>query len=389
METVSYYDIPQPILASLLDMDGTAAGDMSPRPLMGEAASVTKHQLAELYAGGYIELPTDSSVTLTPLFKKMAETLKHPAISVTFRLWGTDNICGETSLLFPADIIDGEGVVLNQIGQNYRLSAPVGTGEMLDLLRPVIPQAGENDVTFEGHFDVPVAAVFFGLIDLVRRDKTSYFGATEIYGYLKGQWGLTSFDSLVTYVAVAGILPHPPSLQAVEFALQVLLDADMIYGNTEDHYSVVARLMPLVEGFEEVIPGLQWQRVSKAKDEELLCSNRIFIVGNDGLILSFSPTVKGRIFIAAVSRREMMDFLLDEFMMTFTRSQEPEPSTDLTCGTCGNMVAADRKFCTKCGSSTAQKTEEKDISQEFSCKICGKKSDHNKKFCTHCGAATG
>ncbi len=390
METVSYHDIPHTILAALLDFDGQA-GDMSPRPLMGEAAPVTKHQLAELYAGNFIKLPKDSKVTLTPLFKRVAETLNNPATNVTFRIWGADNICGETSLLFPADIIDGEGVVLNQIGQNYRIAAPVGTAEMLDLLRPIIPPGGENSIIFESHFDVPVAAVLFGLIDLVRQDKTSYFGATEIYGFLQGQWGLTGFDSLVTYVAVAGILPHPPSLQEVEFALQVLLDADMIYGNTEDQYSVVARMMPLVEGFAEVIPGVQWQRVSKGRDGELLCSNRIFIIGNDGLILSFAQTVKGRIFIAAVSRREMLDFLLDEFMITLPRPHEekPEPPTDLTCGTCGSTVAVGRKFCTKCGASMVQKTQSKDILQETSCNSCGEKIDHNKKFCTRCGAPTG
>lgn len=374
METVSFYDIPRPILASLLDMNGPA-GDMSPRPLMGEAAPVTKHQLAELYAGGYIELPADSKVTLTPPFKRVAETLKNPATNVTFRLWGADNTCGETSLLFPGDIIDGEGVVLNQIDDNYRLAAPVETSDMLDLLRPAIPAEGtwENQVTFEGQFDVPVAVTLFGIFDLVRRNDRSAFTASQIYGYLDGQWGLTGFDCLISYVAVAGMMPRPPSLKEVEFALLTLLDAKMITENTSEQYSLADSLAPVMALLPETFSGLQWQRVSQAGPAGLLCSNRIFLICKDGFILSLSPIGKGRIFISVIRREALISFLLDEFMVTL-----PKPRTALNCTACGATVPTDKKFCIKCGKTMT--------SQEKPCCGCGEMMDIDKKFCTRCGA---
>ncbi len=353
METVSFYDIPRPILAGLLDMDGPAGG-MSPRALMGEAAPVTKHQLAELYAGGYIELPTDSSVALTPLFKKLAGTLRHPATNVTFRLWGADNICGETSLLFPGDIIDGEGVVLNQIDNNYRLAAPVGTSDMLDLLRPAIPAQGasENQVTFEGQFDVPVAVTLSGIFDLVRRNDRTAFTASQIYGYLDGRWGLTGFDCLISYVAVAGMMPRPPSLKQVEFALLTLLDAKMITEKAPGEYLLADSLGPVLALLPETFSGLQWQRVSQAGQDGLLCSNRIFLVCKDGFIFSFSPTGNGRIFISIIRREELISFLLDEFMVTL-----PKPRTALNCTVCGAGVPAHKKFCTRCGAGQQEGVE--------------------------------
>ena len=58
--------------------------------------------------------------------------------------------------------------------------------------------------------------------------------------------------------------------------------------------------------------------------------------------------------------------------------QAAAPTSGVSCGGCGTVNAADRKFCSGCGS----KLEEKPF---ILCK-CGARIDADKKFCTGCGS---
>jgi len=122
--------IPRSVLAKLLDIAGKP-NDISPRKLMGDPGELYAFQLAELYGFDFIELPRGGNVTLTPTFLRIAETLLNPWTSLTFRIWGDYNICAETNIQFPGDIIDGNGITLNQIGTTYQIGAFVSESDIL------------------------------------------------------------------------------------------------------------------------------------------------------------------------------------------------------------------------------------------------------------------
>ena len=225
MEQTTFHDIPRDLLGTLLDREGQP-GDLSPRSLMGSAGQVTRHQLAELYAGGFVQLPQGDQAPSTPEFAQAAQVLLNPATNMTLRLWTDESICSETSVLFPGDPLEDGGVILNPIEYGYRMVAPVGHRDVIRLISPALPPAGDDVPVFdfEGHFDGPVAAVLFGLIDLTRDRAGSQgslpgFSAGDISAALSGLWGLTKFKHLLGYVTVLTQRPHPPSLTEVEVLL--------------------------------------------------------------------------------------------------------------------------------------------------------------------------
>jgi len=194
-----FHEIPREILAALLDHEG-AHGVLSPRPLMGRAGGVNRHQLAELYAGNFVELPYDDKIVSTPEFAHAAQVLLNPATQITFRIWRDEAACAETSALFPGDLIDAGGVILNQIDGSYQMVSPVSLDDVIRLISPVIPPMDNKAAVFdfEGNFEIPVAAVLFGLIDMVRLHagggtdqqdtEAACFSLAQISAFLEG-WG--------------------------------------------------------------------------------------------------------------------------------------------------------------------------------------------------------
>lgn len=91
MTLTTFSDIPRSILALLLDRVGEARG-MSPRLLMGTPDSLGPQQIAELYAGGFVELPDQPTISLTPQFIRVARVLLNPKTNLNIRIWGRDSI---------------------------------------------------------------------------------------------------------------------------------------------------------------------------------------------------------------------------------------------------------------------------------------------------------
>ena len=121
MNEFFFSDIPRSVLAALIDFAGKP-GSLSPRALMGEASALNKGQLAELYAGNYIDLPEGKTIQFTPAFAQAVRVLLNPHTHAALRIWGEEDVCAETSLLFPETIIEGGGILLNQIDSVYSLS---------------------------------------------------------------------------------------------------------------------------------------------------------------------------------------------------------------------------------------------------------------------------
>jgi hypothetical protein len=320
-------NIPRSVLARLLDMAGNPEG-ISPRPLMGEPGKLYPFQLAELYASDFIELPKDGNVVLSPAFLRIARALLNPKTNLTFRIWGEYSICAETNIQFPGHIIDGGGVILNQVGKSYQLSAFVSDAEILKLLGPLLTEdpAEKNDFQFEGHLDASVVAVLFGFIDLARRqvrskesakaaENETVFTSQQVNEYLYKEWGVTGFEDLVTYITATSMKFDPPSLSEIGQGLETLAKADVLTKIDKDKFTLSPVLAPLVYLTTGNQAGLQWQRVTQIESNELLWSNRIFIFFGKSMILQFSPTIENKVYISRVTRDDIIKFLTEEFTL--------------------------------------------------------------------------
>lgn len=395
MSRTVFYDVPRGVLATLLDWLGRPEA-LSPRPLMGPVTAINRQQLAELYAGGFLELPGDGSYDPTPAFARAAQVILAPNTTVNLRAWRDESSCAETCLLFPENILEEDGVVLNQVDGSYRISWPVGRDDLVGLLGGLIPPVtGEaHAFDFEAHLDGPVAATLCGLIDLLNEAETTGrhgIPADQLGAYLNGRWGLTGFNSLVSYVTVIGSMPSPPALNMVEFSLSVLERAGLVEEKS-GCYTISSALEPLLKSMPSVMPGIQWQRISDSDGNELLVSHRIYVFGNRGLILRFAPSSRGRIFINSVTTGELLDELVDELVTLIPRvkrdkpsSQQGETAGSRVCASCGKRHDQPRKFCTACGAPmNATSDAVPAVSQR--CRVCNAPLVPGNKFCTHCGA---
>ena len=396
MSRTVFYDVPRGVLATLLDQVGQPEA-LSPRPLMGDAATLAKHHLAELHAGGFLELPVDGTFRPTPEFSRAARVILAPHTTVNLRAWRDEAACAETSLLFPQNILEEDGVVLNQIDGSYRISAPAGRDELVNLLGGLLPPGTDEPgvFEFEAHLDGPVAATFCGLLDLLRRQgggSATGVDAGQLGAYLAGRWGLTGFDSLVSYVTVIGSMPKPPALNMVEFSLGALTGAGIV-ADSAGVCTLAPAFKPMLELIPAVMPGLQWQRVSDTDGDALLTSHRIFIFGKNGWILRFAPSSRGRIFISSMTAGQALDELVDELAtMVPRRAGKPAPPAPGTeaqgarrCPACGQPQDGSRKFCTACGAPIPAGAALQD--EAHRCKVCNAPMAPGKRFCTQCGAA--
>ena len=403
----TFDDIPSEILSGLLDLAGDA-NDMSPRHLMADPTSVDAYQLAELYAGGFIELPEKSTLRLSEGFKRVASVLLDPITNVTIRAWGTDNNCAETNIQFRGTIAEGNGVILNQIGGYYRITTPIYEDDITTLLGNFIPGSLEEEIDFEfeSHLDTIDAAILLAALDLARnhfneQDERSvditgfHFTAQDLIDYLTERWSLTGFKDLITYAAAAGMMPEQPSLSETVDALRNLVKAGALQEPQKDNFNITMVLEPLVSLTLDLQSGIQWQKVTRISEDELLWSSRIYLFGDRSLILCLAPTLEGRIFIARVKKQEMIDFFLDE--MTFTIVPETDQETEeepeetpvfaiITCENCGRELKPGARFCPDCGKEIAVG---KEVPQGDVCPDCGTQLKPNARFCPNCGRHIG
>jgi hypothetical protein len=426
MKLITFSDIPRSTLACLLDVAGKARG-ISPRLLMGEPSDPDRHQLSELYAGGFIELPDKPVTNLTPAFAKAAQVLLDPHTNLTFRIWGKDNICGETNIQFPRDIILGNGVMLNQVGRMYRISAFVDDSDVTKLIKDAIPAPREVNIDFDfkAQFESPVAAILFAVIDLARIQARSaakqavsvsdaVFSSQQIYNYMFDRWSLTGFKDFITYVTAVGMMAEPPSLSQTADGLRLLVKGGVLKENKKDYYSLIPGLEPLVKLTVGLQSGVQWQRISLMDSGDVIVSNRMYLFGDKSLMLCLAPTSQGKLFISRVKRQEIIDFLLDEITASLQPSPDkapvprpttipaPRPSTMpaprptsipttvpaaapvapvASCTQCGAALRPNAKHCSKCGAAVV-----KAASATSTCSNCGAGLKPNAKFCAKCGS---
>ncbi|UCC17953.1 MAG: zinc ribbon domain-containing protein [Dehalococcoidales bacterium] len=400
---MTFDDIPSEILSGLLDLAGDAS-DMSPRHLMADPTSVDAYQLAELYAGGFIELPEKSTLRLSENFTRVASVLLNPVTNVTIRAWGVDNNYAETNIQFRGTIAEGNGVILNQIGGYYRITAPVYEDDITTLLGSFIPGSLEEEIDFEfeSHLGTVDAAILLAALDLARNqfneqddrsvDITQFnFKAQDLIDYLTERWSLTGFKDLITYAAAAGMMPEQPSLSETVDALRNLVKAGALQEPEKDNFTITMVLEPLVSLTLDLQSGIQWQKVARIGEDELLWSSRIYLFGDRSLILCLAPTLEGRIFISRVNKQDMIDFFLDEMTVILVpetdqvTEEEPEETpvfAIVTCENCGRELKPGAQFCPDCGTQIAVL---KEVPQDGVCPDCGTQLKPNARFCPNCG----
>ena len=406
MKLINFADIPRSALAALLDMEGKSQG-ISPRPLLGKPCKFNPHQLAELYAGGFIELPNKPTVTLSPAFVQVAKVLLNPHTNVTFRLWGKDSKCGETNIQFPRDIVQGDGVILNQIGRIYRISAFVDDSDVTKLVGQAIPDAREelSDFEFRGLFEVPVAAILFGALDMAReqarnakksRDSVTdlVFSTQQLYDYMFERWSFTGFKDLLTYIVAAGMMAEAPSLSQTVDGLRALAKAGVLKENKADHYQLLVAMEPLVKLTAGMQSGIQWQRVTLMETGDQVVSNRMYLFGDKSFILCLAPTVAGKIYISRVKRQEIIDFIVNEIMAKLEPLRDKAPAhrpaaapaaapatAGAFCTQCGAALRPNAKHCSNCGAPVVAKA----APATPTCPKCGASLKPGAKFCSKCG----
>ena len=337
MSLTTFSDVPRSILALLLDRVGEARG-ISPRLIMGKPDTLGPQQIAELYAGGFIQLPDKPTISLTPEFIRVARVLLNPHTNLNIRIWGSDSACGETNIQFPRDIMQGGGVILNQLGRMYRISAFIDDSTVVKMMGDAIPEPLEQDLQFEfkAHLDNTVAAILFATIDLarIRVSKTEkpesalnmVLSTQEVYSYMYDRWALTGFKDLISYITTVGMMPEAPSLTDTVDGLRILVQGGLLKEIRTDSYGLTKAIEPLVRLTVGQPSGVQWQRVSLMDSGDQIISNRMFLFADRSLMLCLAPTVKGRLFISRVRRKEITDFLADEIMATLTPAQPKAPA---------------------------------------------------------------
>jgi len=428
-KTVQYPMIPNTILAFLLDKAGEA-GELSPRHLMPQQTRPNSRQAEELYDAG-ITANRKPNAPLTPKFFHIAKVLRNPRTNLTFRVWAGESHSVETNIQFPKYIRDGEGVTLNQRDKSYSISAFYDERDIVKQLADLLPNmpALDDSLALEASLPVTALATLFGLMDLYRLAdfvEVAPYSSADINGYIQGRWGLSNFENLLTYILSLGYDTSPPTQVEVEAALAMLVSMQIVEEPSEGYYALAPKLLPFVSALRGVLSGLQWERISMTKRDELLLINRLWLYGSDGLVLMLMPIGDRRVFISSVSIDEVKSFLVDELLagdIEEPREQEqkqerepqaiepqaiettqpikarerletPIPPTVASnevkrCSVCDAPLATAAKFCTSCGTPVPKEEERTPIVQEIErvrkCSVCATELIEGAKFCTHCG----
>ncbi len=414
----TYPGIPQTLLAHLLDRAGSA-GEISPRHLW-RAVAPNSRQAQELYDAEITAAPA-SDAALSPKFTRIAQTLLNPKTNLSFRAWGDSYSAIETNMQFPGLIREGDGVALNQVNDLYRIGAFYDEQDVLEQIGSLIPLPPADAVmpaVFEAHLPIAIAVTLLAVLDLYRglEFPDAPYSSADINGYIQGQWGLTGFDKLLSFIPALGQSTEPPSQVAVESALETLSTLAFLEEVNEGVYELSIELLPLASMTRGDLPGLQWQRIQNSDDGSLLTVNRIWLYGSDGLILMLAPMTRGSVLISSVSPVDMQEFFIEEFIDSvsnsagaFDTAQKIElRNSENTCLECGAHSLTSTEFCVGCGirfplddessikeNSTLgvgkkpfSETISADSTAESVCFLCGTTLDPGGKFCTSCGSKT-
>jgi len=411
MNSQNFPDIPRPVLAYLLDLAGPPRA-LSVRSLMGTPSPLTPDQISELLADRIIGFSDVGVMEPSSEFRPVASVLLAPRTTVNFRTWENNGNRGETILLFPGTIVEGRGVILNQVDDNYRIQAFASDAEISEFVRPHLPADDGQALEFETLVDAPTAAVLFAIMDLARNKTGSsvpaYDGSSstvlpvqKIYKYLTEAWGLNGPKDFLTYISAAGLMNAPPTSAEIVQAMISLGEAGALVEASSGEYAVspaVQALAHLADGFQG---GIQWKRTSLLGSGALEVSNRIFLFGDSSPMLCFSPAADGAVWVSAVRKQDIVDFLADEIASRPPSGRAPDPkklnkvpvaappkSALPACASCGRELKPGRKFCIYCGAAvSSQKTADSPSpALDKVCPKCGTSIRLTAKFCKTCGA---
>ena len=297
-------------------------------PRLAKAAPPDQDELEQLPRAKIFSMPEAKPDSVTSMGHEVLFALSSPVTAVTVRLWASEQSSVETCAYFPGNIIAGQGILLNeQLDGLWQLSGMVDDAMLLAMATLMIPPSPVNwisKINFKAHLDSSTAAVLCALFDLARTayrkqgfpetglEPGTDFSLGEISGFLDACWGLSDFDQMITYLPATCMLGEPPSLTAIDMAV------DGLVGNGFLEERITGRLL-LCETLQEIIPalyglrtGLQWQRVSILPEGDVAASNRIFLVGPGGMVFSFIASLADHVFLERISGDEMAAFFANE-----------------------------------------------------------------------------
>jgi hypothetical protein len=406
MTSLTFPEIPRSLLAYLLDLAGTARV-LSPRSRLGQADEPSPAQTLELAGGRVLKLSEEGTLKLSPEFEPAASVLLAPRTAVNLRTWGKDGGRAETGLFFPKTVAEGHGVTVDPAGDGLKIQASLTADEVFERLRSHLPAQEGPPLDFEAWLDVPTAVVLFGILDLARDSKRaetsgpegSSSGALsrqEIYQYISEFWGRGGPRDFLTFIRTVGLAASPPTSAEAVQAMLSLGEAGVLVEASADALAVspaVKILTGLADGFEG---GIQWQRSSLTEAGTVEKSNRIFLYGSGTPLLCLAPTEDDLIWVSAVQKQELVEFLDFEILSrppagraARPKSRKKPPAASPTCASCGRDLKSSHKFCPFCGAAvgTEKPKSAPPLPTHKSCPKCGTNVRATAKFCTTCGAS--
>jgi hypothetical protein len=378
----AYPDLPRPVLATLLDLAGEASAH-SPRRFMGSSTSLSQSQIHELTKAHILDQPRFEKSQLSPAFRQVAATLLAPRTHLTVRAWSGEKDCVELEAHFPGAILQGGGVGMNLVGAGYRIHAPLNEQSLLETLAPLLPARGRV-MDFSACLPAPTAALLCGFIDQHAR-RTNPKAAPEngtlrpltlvsLIGYVLDDWGVTSFEQLLTCVPILARLAEPPSYPLLADAFRALESAGLLLETPEGTLLPGAPLRPLLEGMGKIIGGLQWQQSSLNGTAEGQALEWIVLFGQGNGLLLMRPRPGGRIEFEGLTPERVTRLVLDELTSTEGATLTPPAEPTLApkpvpldpalepllptpraeakhrfCSACGAALKQDGRFCSSCG----------------------------------------
>lgn len=364
-------------------------------------------EMRQLAGAGLVQQKQGSDAwDLTALGREVSKLLASPKNHVSLRVWASDTASVASSAYYPGNLGAGSGIIANELNNgDWQLAGMVdglSLAKIVTHLAPDEPEEWVGSLEFEAHTDSVTSTVLCAILDIGRTlyrrqgfldvglEPGSAFHSGEVTGYLEASWGVSRFDQLITYMPAIIMQGNPPTISQVDFALNVLVDADVLERSITGRYIFGEGLRSVIPALHGLRSGFQWLKTALLDGDERAVSNRVYLIGPAGAVFMISATVAGQALLKLCSYKEIQCFLTDQVaeMLPLESSNTAqkageEPEIDKTvCQSCQKPMSIDSRFCSHCGTQLIIDSAKL---YEIACTQCGFTIREGAHFCTQCG----